>query len=190
MKKIIVIVSIFLLSGCTSLLSPVSQPPTKMYLLSVGHAQHAPTKNNQGKVLLVSMPSAPVWLNTNKMAYQLQPNQIDYFAYHQWVATPAELLQPLIIEKLQQTHRYRAVLSSTTEAIDQRLDVRVLAMQQEFFVHPSVYKMSWQVTLTDVHTQHIIFSKVLTAKVSATADNPDAGALAADKAVGILLSKL
>ncbi len=188
----VIIISSLFLSACSSVLSPVTQPEIKTYVFNPSPviASSRSERSNPG-VLYVSMPTAPAWLNTSQMAYQVTPNQIAYFTTHAWAAPPVQLLQPWLVEAMQNTHRYRAVLTTPVGSnANQELDVHLLKMQQIFLGSESDYLIKAQVTLINLPSQKIVFSKTIEVTEKASAANPVAGVLAADKAVGVLLGKI
>ena len=174
----------FLLSAC-SILTPVNMPAEKNYILSDPYFTKAIKKSNHNKIiLLVSMPTAPEWLNTQNMVYQIKPYQINYFAQHQWAAPPPNLLQPLIVHGLQQSGLYRAVVSAPFDGnADERLDTRIIDMQQDFTSKPSYYDFAVQVQLINLKTGNIINTQRFFYIMQTPTDNPQGGVDTANKAV-------
>jgi cholesterol transport system auxiliary component len=178
-----------LLAGC-SVLQPVKTAAMQNYLLTDNNSLYLIAKPH-GKTLLVTTPTAPQWLNTQRMAYQLQAEQINYFAENQWAAPPVELLQPILVHALQQSGIYRTVVVAPYSGdADQRLDIRLVQMQQQFWQHPSVYQMSIQVQLINETMNQPIAAKRFTATVPATSDDPQGGVAAANVAVQQLLPQI
>jgi cholesterol transport system auxiliary component len=179
----------FLITAC-SLLQPVKTTTMQSYLLTENNSLYL-RSNPHGKTLLVTTPTAPQWLNTQRMAYQLQSDQINYFAENQWAAPPAELLQPILVHALQQSGIYRTVVVAPFAGdTDQRLDFRLVQMQQAFWQHPSVYQVSIQVQLINEKTNQPIAAKRLTTMVATTSDDPQGGVAAANAAIQQLLPQI
>jgi cholesterol transport system auxiliary component len=189
MKKIIFLILLFSsLMGC-SVLAPLSKPP-KTYLLNNVTIENY-TKSKSQKTLLVSQITSNSWLDTSHMAYQLNDNEINYFAENQWIAPPAELLQPIIINALISSNLYRAVVPAPFNGnYDQRLEIQLLEMQQNFIQKPSVYEMTLQVQLVDRVSQKIINSQRFHIIAPALTDNPEGGVIAADRAVEEFIAQL
>lgn len=184
---------ILALAAC-SYTQPVAQQSMHSYLLSETWA--TPIINNTNswkakKIIFISLPTAADWLSTTKMAYQLRPAEIGYFVTHQWAAPPTILWQSLISRALQETKLYHAVIiSSFSGKFDQRLELHLLDMQQQFWQKPSVYHVAIQAQLIDVLQQKILATKVFDATIPASKDDPEGGAAAANKAVAILIPQL
>jgi cholesterol transport system auxiliary component len=143
------------------------------------------------KTLMVTTSTSTAWLNTSQMVYELQPNQINYFAENQWAAPPAQLLQPILTHALQQSGLYKAVVAAPFAGmVSQRLDVNLLQMQQLFWQRPSIYLMTLQLQLINMMTDQPVAAKRLTIKIPAPADNPQGGVSAANIAVQQLLPQM
>src|SRR5580698_3004213 len=106
LKWIATITALLLLSAC-SLFSPVDNPAKKSYLIAYSHNGYV-KKQSSGQSILVSPPSSVSWLNTTQMAYQSKPYQIDYFALHQWAATPSDMLHSVIVQSFQASGKFKA----------------------------------------------------------------------------------
>jgi len=191
MKQWLVIAVSLLLTAC-SLTTPVKIPPLKTYLLmGPGPSEPLTLKKKPGKTLVLSIPRVNPWLNTSQMAYQLAPDQLAYFTQNRWAAPPAVQLQPILAEALQQAGLYRVVsLSASTTAIDQRLDLNLLAMQQLFYGPKSYYLLKLRAQLISEKTQRILASRVFTLTVPAATANPQGGVTAANAAVAALITDL
>ena len=70
-----------------------------------------PKKYMRPKILLISVPETIPVYNTTEMAYMIKPYQIAYFSLNQWAETPAEMLQPLLVQTLQNTHHFKAIVT-------------------------------------------------------------------------------
>jgi cholesterol transport system auxiliary component len=125
------------------------------------------------------------------MVYELQPDQINYFAENQWAAPPSQLLQPIIMHALLQSGLYKAVVAAPFAGIvSQRLDINLLQMQQLFWQRPSIYLMTLQLQLINQMTDQLIATKRLTIKIAAPSDNPQGGVTAANMAVKLVLIQI
>jgi cholesterol transport system auxiliary component len=176
------LMTLLMLEGC-SLLSPVSSPSMKTYLLNDPVTQIASSAKSR-KVLLVSEITSPAWLNTAQMAYQLENNQISYFALNQWAAPPADLLQPVVVHAISSAGLYRAVtVAPFSGDYDQRVDIQLLEMQQRFTPASSNYVMTLRVQLVEKSSQKILASRRFQLIVPSSQNNPQGGVAAANQAV-------
>lgn len=189
LRHLFICITFALLCSC-SLFSPVKTTPMHTYVLNDPIKTNYASANSS-KTLVVSTPSSPQWVNTSQMIYQLQPDQISYFAENKWAAPPAELFQPIVIHALQQSGLYRAVVAAPfAGSVNQRLDIKLLQMQQLFWQRPSVYQMTVQLQLINSLTDQPIATKRLTTTVTAPNDNPQGGVVAANQAVRRLLPQI
>lgn len=188
--KIIFFGSVVFLSGC--MLQPVKSQANTTYLLSSPTstvAQLVPVRST--KNLLVSVPTAPKWLSTNQMVYQLSSSRLNYFAQHQWAATPTEMLEPIIAEALSTSGRYHAVVQAPFGGnVDERLDVRILNMEQDFTQTPSVYRFSVQAQLINQISGNIIRTRYFNYVIPVPSNNPEGGVAAANKAIAEWIPQL
>jgi len=197
MRYIYGLILCFILNSC-SLLSPVPQAshtylltdPTALTGTDNNPSMLFTSKTNAQKTLVISSITSLPWLNTTRMAYQQQPDEISYFAQNNWAATPAELLQPIITHALQQSGIYRAVVTGpTVTRYDQRLDISLLAMQQAFWQKPSVYQITLQIELIN-NLQQVIAATQLNTTITAPSDDPQGGVTAANQAVAKLMPSI
>lgn len=128
-------------AGCGSgLLSKPAPPPTLLTLGEPPWIASAPapatppartTGTPAGEAAASAPPTLTVQVDTPRaasghdsalMAYQRTPQRIDYYARHQWVDTPAHMLGPWLVQALQQSGAFAAVLPGPAgAAVDWRL---------------------------------------------------------------------
>lgn len=171
-----------------SLLKPVKVKPVETFTLraysQLKFSRHSP------KTLLVSAPTASPGYEGINLIYVKKPYQLQYFSHNQWVAPPAQMLSPLIVESLRRSQLFHAVVSSPFSGLtDYRLDVRLLKLQQEFIRKPSQVRLVVQVDLVNAMRNKILASHVFEFLEKAPSDNPYGGVIAANRAVGKLLDK-
>ena len=63
-------------------------------------------------VLLITQPKAQAGFDTARMAYLLRPYEVNHYAFNQWADTPARLLHQVLVENLDKTGSWRAVLQT------------------------------------------------------------------------------
>ncbi len=141
--------------------------------------------------MLVSAPSAASGYQSSDMLYSLHPYQISSFATNRWVAPPADMLAPLIQQRLQASGCFRAVVTPPSSGTaDIVLDTQLLQLQQEFLTQGSRVRMAVAVTLSDTASQQVIAARRFATIVPVLADDPYAGVVAANRATQILLNDI
>jgi cholesterol transport system auxiliary component len=184
----VLLFGIFLCITACSLLSPVESSPQNSYLLSYDESRNlnslkkfSPTR---GEVILVSPITAVPWLDTSQMAYQKTTNQLDYFAKNAWAAKPAELLQPIIVEVLQTSGKFKAVLTSPYNGnVDKKMEIKILECQQVFTQHPSYFVIHLQVRVIQQSTQQVLVSRDYRFTLPCQSENPEGGVKAANQII-------
>lgn len=179
--------------GCASLigcsLSPVKNTPTQTYVLD----PVMPALNSKpGRLtLLVEIPRASQAFNSNQMAYVNKPYQLGFFSYNQWADTPAQMLHPLLMQALQNTQRFRAVLNASNGInSDAVLNTRILRLQQNFLKRPSAIELQVVAQLINNNTHQMIAEQQFNITEPAPEDTPYGGVIAANKAAAQLLQQI
>lgn len=177
-----------LLTSCT-LIAPVKVTNDNNYLLN--STPHVTTYSTHPITLLVMPTQTNGIYYTTKMAYSTRPHQITYFAKSRWAESPTSMIQPLIIQTLQNTHYFRAVISATAIGnYDYILNSQLLELQQDFTHKPSFERMGLRVQLTRVSDNKIIAVREFNIDQDTTQETPCGGALAANQATANILHQL
>jgi cholesterol transport system auxiliary component len=188
MKRLFILLIPLLLASC-SVFSPIKNLHSTTYELNA-----VPTvakRKSHSRTLLVLPVEAESIYNTTEMVYTLRPYEISYFAKNHWAETPAQMLQPLIVQTLQNTHFFHAVSSNSTLGhYDYILSTQLLKLQQEFTVQPSVVRLTLRAQLVDAGSGRIISTKQFSVVEPAAQNNPYGGVIAANKAVAKVLTRL
>lgn len=179
---------ISLLSGC-SLFGPV-QGPTKTYVINtVPHAAH--TKAKSGTTVLVSAVESNAAYATPQMAYSEHPYQLAYFAKNSWAETPGQMLQPLIVQTLQNTHHFHAVTMSPSLAkANYVLNTQLIELKQVFSVCKSEIHLTLRAQIMSAADFHIVATKEVRVIEPAPQRNPYGGVIAANRAVANALTQI
>jgi cholesterol transport system auxiliary component len=142
-------------------------------------------------VLLITRPRARVDLDSPRMAYREQDYQLRYFARSRWVDSPAQLLLPGLVEALEASGRFGAVVAVGSAArADLRLDVELLDFSQDFRADPSEFQLRLRLQLVDLEARTVLASRIFLAREPAPQDSPQGGAQAANAAWQALLPEL
>ena len=179
---------ILLLTSC-SVFSPVKLEATNQYELKT--IPHVPLARKTGATLLVTQPITSSIFNTTLIAYTNRPYQISYFSKNQWIATPSEMLQTLLIQTLQNTHAFHAVTQTVAnDSYGYLLTTQLIQLIQDFSYNPSVVRLTMDATLIKANTNHIIASKRFSIVEPALENTPYGGVVAANHASARLLEEV
>jgi len=175
--------SIFLLSGC-SLFSPVQYDAVNRYMLTTVPV-NVPHKRPSTVSLAVAVPEALPMYNTTRMAYSEQAYQINYFAKNAWSTSPAQMLQPLLVQTLQKTRHFKVVGQMPVMGqYDYVLTSQILNLTQYFApMRPSMICFTLRVQLINVNNGHIVATKQFSMVQIAPENTPYGGVIAANIAV-------
>lgn len=141
--------------------------------------------------IVVALPNAAPGFDSTRMVYLRQPQALQAYAFAEWVDTPARLLLPLLVQALQQTGAFRAVLqapSSATGAL--RLETELLRLQHDHTQSPSVVRLSLRALLLDTATRQPLATREFDARVPAPSDSPAGCVAAAATATRQVLAEL
>ncbi len=188
------IASIFgvaLLTGCGSLLPP-PHPPEQIYVLEaaalpMGIKPTAPREI----VLAVSPPRARAGYDTHRMVWVRQAHGRELFARNRWADTPARMLAPLLIQSLQHSGTFQAIVPvSSSVSANWRLDTEVIRLQHDFSVKPSRVQLTFGVQLVDLATRRVIASTEFEEVEPAASEDAYGGVLATNRALQRLLIRV
>jgi len=181
----LIIPLVFLIVAC-SLPGAAKGPARQTYVLQdkTEVRQVTPDASNSCLTLRINPPASSPGYLTAKMAYMQEPHQLDYFAYHEWVDTPARMLAAVMESQLDQTGLFAAVISGSSEIkADLRLDSEVLRMVQEFEVENSRVRFEVKVKLIDLGERMLLDSRRFDYIETAHSANAESGVAAANRAV-------
>jgi cholesterol transport system auxiliary component len=185
---------LLLASGCSILDPAASTAPVNFYALDLAGSKLAAAARPapQGApTLIVTPPRAAAGFGSQRIIYIRQAHQLEYFAFSEWIDTPARMLSPLILAAARNTGAFSAVVHAPTSAsADLRLDTEVLQLQQEFFGEPSQVRFALRTDLVEEGSRRIIASREFVAVAPASPATPYGGVVAANQAVHSVLESL
>jgi ABC-type uncharacterized transport system auxiliary subunit len=124
------------------------------------------------------------------MAYSTEPNRLDYFAYHEWIAPPAKMIASSMESRLQAAGLFSVVLVDSPDIrTDLRLDSEAQVLQQDFTGDGSTLNFTTRVNLVEVETRTLLGSETFSYREPA-GENAEAGVLAANRAANLFLDDL
>ncbi|MEO8525916.1 MAG: ABC-type transport auxiliary lipoprotein family protein [Caldimonas sp.] len=174
------------LAGCGSLLP---KPPAQPSLFLLDDAA-APTVDRKAKfsstvaapTLLVNEPGAAPGYGTRQIAYVRKSNQLEYFAFSEWVEPPALMLAPMLANAIERTGAFRAVVRApTTVKGDMRLETEVIRLHQDFSGAPSRVRLTVRAVLIDSATRRVVASREFDEEATSASDDPAGGVMAANQ---------
>ena len=190
MRKIGVLIFAVLLSGCS--LSPIKLAPESSYTITQWPEEAVVEKPSKSKqTILVTTPVASPGYESANMIYVMVPYQLRSFANHHWVSSPAQLLLPLIANRLRASGYFKGVVTSPfLGGTTYQLNTQLLVLQQEFLQPQSVVRLTMQATLLDGVTGKMMASRVFEAVVPTKDNNPYGGVLATNKVANQVLMQI
>ena len=176
-----------LLAACAGTLLPKPAPAPTRFTLDTGPAAapapSARTAATDAPTLTVDTPRAAPGYDSRRMVYQRRPQQMEAFAFHEWVEPPAQMLAPLLVRALPDQGGFRAVLRAPSAAAGGwRLETELLRLHQDFSQRPSQVRLSVRAVLLNSATRQAVAWREFDVSVAATSDDPVAGAAAAQAA--------
>ncbi|HZW36461.1 MAG: ABC-type transport auxiliary lipoprotein family protein [Deltaproteobacteria bacterium] len=180
-------------AACTLLPTPKAVPRTTYLLRPDSPVRGVPVAHcPQGSgTLLVSVPREEPGFETTRMAYLPRPNTVKYYANSRWADSPAGMLAPALVEALEKTGCWHAVVRAPSALpADFRLDTEDLALEQEYFSRPSKVRLSLRATLVDLREPGILSVRRFEALEDAPSEDAEGGAIAAGRAAEKLLGSV
>ena len=188
-RSLQVLASILLLAGCTSLPAPQVASQT-IYVLEAQPATK-PARSKRNLVLAISAPETRPGFDTEQIAYVRQAHELNYFVTSQWADTPAHMLAPLLVQAMEQTSSFQAVVQMPGAIpADLRLDTELIRLQHDFMTRPSRIQLTVRAQLIDVRGQRVLGAKQFDVSENADSENAYGGVTAANRAVQKLLDQL
>lgn len=194
MKKLpfsLIFFSILLISGCSGL---STQNTIKHYVLHVD-TQTLPIsskKSQSKKVLQVAIPKAAAGFDSPALLYLKQDYELNEYSKSRWIDTPARMLLPLLVQSLEHSQQFAAVLSASNAQLggELRLETEIIRLQQDFRHTPTQVELVARVHLLDMVKHEILLAKTLSIKKTAPTADAQGGVMATNMAVQALLTQL
>ena len=182
-------IAVALLAACAAV-QPPEADHASTYVLEAMPAAGAP-RPKRDLVLELSVPRARPGFDTPLMAYTQRTNALEYFAKNRWADTPARMLAPLLVQALDHSGGFRAVVQAPSlAAAELRLDTELVRLQQDFSARPSRVRFTVRAQLIDVGARRVLASAEFDETEVAPSDDPYGGVIAANRALGRLLERL
>jgi cholesterol transport system auxiliary component len=188
-RVVSIIFSIFMLAGC-SFLSPVKTGNVNKYFINKVPC-NVPVKKSRPIVLLVPMPEVQRAYDTTLMAYSVRPYEISYYALNQWAESPGEMLQPLLVQTMEDTHHFKAVVTPPYNGrYDYILNTTILELLQDYTHCMPLFHLTVRVQIIKASTNRVIGTRQFSVIQPIPQRSPYAGVFAANHAAVCLLQQI
>jgi len=180
------------LAGCLSLSR--EDRPIHTFTLSLGSSAGGTTAS-AGKpgagILVVNVPVGQPGFDTPRMAYMQRPYEVSYYATHQWADPPARMLTPVLVQALEQTGHWRAIVPMPTSVRgDHRMDIDQVVLVQDFLQKPSQVRVALRIQLLKLPEYLVLGTRLFDVAEEAPNDDAYGGVVAANRAVERLVKEV
>jgi len=183
MKYAGMIIVLLLLSGCAM----KEAAPIKIYTLNAGKAPVASTNKYRTKVLKVSFPQTLKEKITEKMRFSYSSSDYGVYQNSEWSNSLEKLVQGSVIEALQESRLFKAVLPyASTASEDLRLESIIYDLSHHIRGEDSYAVVSIEFSLINSDTGNLI----KTTRFSYREDTPTVNAEGYVKATNRAMAKL
>ncbi|MBI5447969.1 MAG: membrane integrity-associated transporter subunit PqiC [Gammaproteobacteria bacterium] len=184
MRSLGIILLCCLLTHC-SIFSPVPHQQGNIYELSL---PSPPCQDRRHQFIYVAPMQTYPGLNTSGMRYSIKPYEINYFSKNRWVASPTDMLQPLLVTHLQQVFTD----ASTLQLPNTRLTLKTTLeeFEQVFLGSKSEFHLTMHVEIVQEKTGKTLTSTTLCLVEPVATATPYGGVIAANKTVDSLFNKI
>jgi cholesterol transport system auxiliary component len=187
------------LAACNPL-KPAADQPLTLHTLNLTPLSDAElstfVKSTAGSNLpsvIINPPHAAAGFETAKLIYLRNSYQLEYYSQSEWVAPPARMLSPLIVERLMRTGNFKAVVLTPSAVLaDLRLNTEVIRLQHEFIdtTGPSKVRFTLRAYVMDEKTRKVLANRQFEAIVNAPSENAAGGVIAANLASQLIMDDL
>ena len=180
-----------LAGGCGALRLTATPPQSSFYALDSVKIATPAASPDAATTLIINPPRASAGFDSPRIIYVRETHKLEYYAYNEWVDTPARMLTPLIIDAVGNSGAFRAVvLASSAATGDLRLDTAILRLQHEFHSQPSRAHFTLRAYIVDNMTRQVLVWREFDESVAATSEDAYGGVVAANRAVQTVLEQL
>jgi cholesterol transport system auxiliary component len=189
MSVFLVTASVCMFSGC-SLLSPVPNVPPKKFLVDTVPGK-LPVKRSRAATLMVATPETSSIYNTNQMAYTQKPYQIEYYSQNEWAETPIQMLQPLLVQTMENMHFFRAVITTPSlNHYDYMLNTQLLVFKEDLTWRVPRFEMVMRAQISRSSVNQVVATKDFSVSEPVPSGTPYGGVMAANRATEKILAEI
>lgn len=185
-----------LVAGC-GVFSPKATPLPSFHSLDSARSEARVATRSPGTLptaaptLIVNPPHAASGFDSQRIIYVREAHKLEYFSHHEWIDTPARMIAPLIVDAVENSGAFRAVvLTPSAAAGDLRLDTEIMRLQHDFSSQPSRVRFTLRAYIVDNTTRQVLAWREFDESAAAASEDPSGGVAAANRAVQTLLEHL
>ena len=154
MSSMLTLVLALILSGCSLL--PKAEPVV-IHRYTLDYPVVETRMDSSGPVILVSRIYTRMGLASHRMMYRRDVHKVAYFTKNQWIAPPADMLEPLIVDSLESAGRFAAVVQPGSPVVaDLRLDLHLAELYQDFSSRPGSVRFRIRAQLLNMNTLSVL----------------------------------
>lgn len=181
-----VLLSLLCSTGC----SPVKLQNINQYRIEAVSSKQLTTRPSNATLMVSTMKAASGY-DDKTMMYVAKPYQLEAFSKNEWVAPPAAMLNIALVESLQNSGYFRAVVMPPySEYTRYRLNATLLELKQSFLKVPSEVTLILKVELLDLTKGAVLSSRRFVIKRKTSADTPYGGVIATNEATKAMMEKI
>ena len=189
MKRILLLLlAAMLLSSC-SIFGPTKSNQNTYVLNTLNcNTIHAPPTSI---TLLINTPEASQAFDSTQMAYSRCPYELTYYSKNAWVDTPPNMLLPLMVQSLQNTCHYHAVVQPPfADHYDWTVNTQIIALVHDYSTCPSTVRLSVRAQVTNATTGKVVAARQFFVVAPDPCNSPYSGVAAANRATAFFLKEL
>jgi len=158
-------VSIF--SGCIG----TTVPPMNNYAFKCDDIKIETAKEKQyNKILKISLPNTSSALTRRDIIFRTNEGKIGSYAYSQWIDTPADLLQNMLLRTLTASSLFTAVVRSTSN-VESGLLLESEILQFVHKVDKNSVEVQIVLTLVDQNSGKLVRARLFTYSINVKTSN-------------------
>lgn len=182
MKKIALALMILCLSGCSS-----KQVALDTYTLAIPPSKRLLGSKFKNSTLKVSYPKSIKEKSTYKMQYSYSNTEQGYYQDSQWSNNLGKLLQGVLMQTIENSHAFKAVLPYSSTALEQyRLESNIFDFSHHVRAKLSYAVVSIQLNLIKRDSGRLLKSKRFSYRVATPTTDAKGYVKATDIAIGRL----
>ena len=188
---IILVLLTMLLQSC-SLVSIADNKPVKLQRYEIKLSENLPQDLIQnGPAIRVYPVQTDARFNSVRIAYSLNPHEIAYYTQSEWADTPGNMLLPLLVNGLENSGRFSAVISDDSSVIaDYALDFNLHELMHYIRGNKKYVKLQVRLQLIDLRKRTVLGTENISLEKAVTENNANGAVLAANQLVKPLVEKM
>lgn len=183
------------LAGCLLSLAACSLLPSAEPVVIHRYTLDRPPPDKRfdpgGPAILVAAVRARPGSASRQIMYRRGPSEAGYYTRSRWLAPPADMLQPLVVDALEGTARFRAVAQpGDTIAADLRLDLELVELYHDVSSDPGSVQLRVRARLQRMAPPAILATKQFAYAAPVVANNAASAVDAVDSLLDELLREV